>query len=58
MKTARGAHSYRQEALADYYGIEYQAHSAIEDVKALIKIYKEMTSEAQSISEARKSLGF
>lgn len=58
MKTARGAHSYRQEALADYYGIEYQAHSAIEDVRALIKIYKEMTSEAQNISEARKSLGF
>lgn len=58
MKTARGAHSYRQEALADYYGIEYQAHSAIEDVLALMQIYKKMTSTTQSISEARKSLGF
>lgn len=58
MKTKTGAYSYKQEALAEYYEIEYQAHSAIEDVKALIEIYKKMTSKTQSVSEARKVLGF
>ena len=32
----------KQTTLADYYGICYNAHSAIEDVKALIKIYNKM----------------
>ena len=34
----------RQETLAHYFGISYAAHSAIEDVKALIKIYRKMTT--------------
>ena len=33
----------KQPTLAAYFGIQYEAHSAIEDVKALIKIYKKMT---------------
>lgn len=57
MKTATGRPSYKQEALANFYGITYQAHSAIEDVKALIKIYEEMTSK-KTIEKRRKSLGF
>ena len=32
--------NHRQTTLAAYYGIEYQAHSAIEDVKALIQVYE------------------
>ena len=39
MLTAKGRPSYKQISLADFYGIKYQAHSAISDVKALIKIY-------------------
>lgn len=57
-KTARGANSYTQISLASHYGVEYQAHSAIEDVRALIEIYKQMTSPTQSVKEARKELGF
>ena len=33
----------QQQTLAQYFGIQYEAHSAIEDVKALIKIYRKMT---------------
>ena len=32
----------KQPTIAAYFGIEYEAHSAIEDVKALIKIYNKM----------------
>lgn len=49
--------NYRQPTVAQFLGIEYQAHSAIEDVTALIKIYEKLglnkTKEA-----IRKSLGF
>ena len=41
----------KQTTLANYYGVEYNAHSAIEDVKALIRIYKKMT-------EAEEDVGF
>lgn len=49
-----GTSNLRQPTLAEYYGIDYEAHSAIEDVGALIKIYEAMTSEKVS----RESLGF
>ena len=32
----------KQPTIAAYFGIQYEAHSAIEDVKALIKIYNKM----------------
>ena len=34
----------KQQTLAAYFGITYNAHSAIEDVKALIQIYNKMTN--------------
>ena len=37
----------RQPTLAAYFGIEYEAHSAIEDVKALIKLHKKMKEATQ-----------
>lgn len=37
----------KQQTLAAYFGINYQAHSAIEDVKALIKLHKKMTEATQ-----------
>lgn len=49
--------NHKQPTLAEFYNITYQAHSAIEDVKALIKIYKNMTSGTQ-IKQQRKTLGF
>lgn len=58
MTTATGKPSYKQESLANYYGIVYQAHSAIEDVRALIKIYKNMTGKDSDIKTAREELGF
>ena len=39
----------KQPTLAAYYGIQYEAHSAIEDVKALIKIYNKMTSTEEDV---------
>ena len=32
----------KQPTIAAYFGIQYEAHSAIEDVKALIQIYNKM----------------
>lgn len=58
VRTPTGRMGYKQENLASLYGIEYDAHSAIEDVQALIKIYARMTSSQQNIIEARKTLGF
>jgi DNA polymerase III alpha subunit (gram-positive type) len=34
----------QQQTLAKYFGVAYEAHSAIEDTKALIKIYNKMTA--------------
>ena len=39
----------KQPTLAAYYGIQYEAHSAIEDVKALIKIYNKMTNVEEDV---------
>lgn len=58
-KTATGRPSYKQISLAEYYGVAYEAHSAIEDVRALIQIYNKMSEEEKpSISTKRKRLGF
>ncbi len=49
--------NHQQPTLASYFGIQYRAHSAIEDVKALIQLYEKMglNRTKQSI---RKELGF
>lgn len=46
----------QQVTLADYFEIEYKAHSAEDDVKALIKIYNKMQKLNQPVNRA--SLGF
>lgn len=57
-KTATGKPSYTQPSLADYYGIIYEAHSAIEDIFALSKIYKKMVAPENDVKATRKNLGF
>ena len=44
----------QQKTLAEFFNIEYQAHSAIEDVRALIIIYKKMNK----LIDKKPSLGF
>lgn len=39
----------KQQTLAEYFCVEYNAHSAIEDVKALIKIYNKMSHLEQDV---------
>lgn len=57
--TPQGRPSYKQTALAKFYGIKYQAHSAIFDVKALIKIYEKMQEvQKESLKSKRRKLGF
>jgi len=57
--TAQGRPSYKQTSLAKFYGINYQAHSAIYDVKALILIYEKMKEvQRESVQSKRKRLGF
>lgn len=57
--TAQGRPSYKQTSLAKFYGINYQAHSAIYDVKALILIYEKMKEvQRESVQSKRKKLGF
>lgn len=46
----------KQPTLANYFNIEYEAHSAIEDVRALILIYNKMLQLKQP--PTRASLGF
>lgn len=46
----------KQPTLAAYFGIDYEAHSAIEDVRALISIYNKMLQLKQP--PTRASLGF
>ena len=45
----------KQPTLAEHFGIQYEAHSAIEDVKALIKVYQALEKCAHP---SRDSLGF
>lgn len=49
--------NHQQPTLANFYGIEYRAHSAIEDVKALIRIYEKMGLNT-SVKSKRAQLGF
>jgi DNA polymerase III epsilon subunit family exonuclease len=49
--------NHKQPTLAAYYGIVYQAHSAIEDVKALIQVYEKMGLN-KTKKAVRESLGF
>jgi DNA polymerase III epsilon subunit-like protein len=60
MLTPKGAPSYKQESIAAAYGIKYNAHSALEDVRALIQIYNKMVtpSNPQNIQTKRTKLGF
>jgi DNA polymerase III epsilon subunit-like protein len=46
----------KQTTLAQYFGINYEAHSAIEDTKALIKVYSKMQELSKPASRA--DLGF
>lgn len=39
----------KQPTIAAYFGIQYEAHSAIEDVKALIKIYNKMNNLEEDV---------
>ena len=45
----------KQPTIAAFYGIHYEAHSALSDVRALIKIYHKMV---ESETPNRASLGF
>lgn len=49
--------NHKQPTIAKFLGIEYQAHSAIEDVKAMIKIYEKLGLN-QTKKQKRESLGF
>lgn len=51
--TEKGNPSYTQESIAGAYGISYDAHSAIADVKALIQIFEKM--EAGEEAAAKKA---
>lgn len=54
--TDTGKPSYKQESIAAAFGITYKAHSAIEDVKALIQIYTRIEDELKK--QKRKEAGF
>jgi len=59
MSTATGRPSYKLESIAMGYGVEYQAHSAIEDVKANIIVFHLMNDTTESReSQVRTKLGF
>lgn len=47
----------QQPTLAAFYGVVYKAHSAIEDVRALIQIYFKMTKQPE-IKAKREAAGF
>lgn len=49
--------NYKQETVAKYLNIVYQAHSAIEDVKALIQVYEKLGLN-KTKKAIRASLGF
>lgn len=51
--------SYKQEHIAKFFGIDYKAHSAKEDILCLIQIYENMFHPEQAtIKRTRKQLGF
>ena len=53
--------NHKQPTLANHFNVIYQAHSAIEDTKALVKIYKklkELETGREHIKINRQNLGF
>lgn len=61
MLTEKGNPSYKQEGIAAAYGIKYDAHSAIADVKALIQIFEiigsQEANEKKTMPIDRKKMG-
>lgn len=49
--------NYKQTTVAEFLGIVYEAHSAIEDVRALVQIYEKLGLNVNKKS-AREKLGF
>jgi len=49
--------SFTQESIAKFYGLEYDAHHALEDILTLIQIFKRMFGIG-NIKDRRKSNGF
>lgn len=49
--------NHKQPTIAQFFNLDYEAHSAIEDVLANRKIYKKMTVET-GVKTKRKELGF
>lgn len=59
MTTPKGAPSYKQESIAAAYGLVYDAHSAIADVRTLIKIYERMMEKQEPSKDLKRTrLGF
>jgi len=59
MSTATGKPSYKQESVCMGYGIDYEAHSAIEDVGANIVMLKCLNNTLiEREANKRKGLGF
>lgn len=62
--TAKGNPSYTQESIAEAYGVVYEAHSAINDVEALIEIFEIIAGDdveepkAMPADRRRIKLGF
>ena len=48
----------KQPTLAQFYGIDYNAHCALDDTKALVQIYFKLTNTTPNIAEKRAALGF
>lgn len=46
----------KQETLARYFGIEYQAHRAINDCEALLKIFDKLKNDAENINFSLKKI--
>ena len=46
----------KQETLARYFGIEYQAHRAVNDCEALLKIFDKLKNDAENINFSLKKI--
>ena len=52
------AENLKQPTLAAFYNIDYTAHCALDDTKALVQLYFKMTGTTPNITEKRAALGF
>ena len=52
------AENLKQPTLAAFYNIDYTAHCALDDTKALVQLYFKMTGTTPNIAEKRAALGF